>query len=336
MYQHCRYIVLLVLVTIIIWNGGALYADGDQPAPRYPRVPLGDGPTCILPAKYQQRAGLPKLPQTVQIYKVKTLQAKNAFLVKLLKALPIEATPQNKAKLAEISRRPEPGQWEVLTESVGGWEVMVFPSGQFEARKINTTDKSDNKQKPQDALDEHMVSWMTDALVARLQPVLPHAVSFAGIKEMPQQAGGAKHMEVYYHALIRSLPVMGQLSVEVAPGPIVVRVQSDFRHIVPDRIVPIMSPTKAFQKIQEGEGTCATNIDHQPISPYTGYLDYVRLAYWEDAQNIDLSYLLPIYVLGGEAVAQGGLSARWSARIDALSPEFLEPKGTPRKPRWGD
>ncbi|MDO8682731.1 MAG: hypothetical protein Q7N50_04545 [Armatimonadota bacterium] len=271
------------------------------------------------------------MPSDIRVYKVQPIPSQKSVMLQLFRALPITLTPKNKAALDRIARTPEPllrdglPKCAPLEETIGDWEVRVWPNGQFSASHSSRFGSTIDKPAPSDA----QVRKVSDAFLSRIKPLLFSNVHFSSVgpSYMVEEIILARSSS--YIAELNGLPV-GRVYVEVVAGGKVVAIGSNLQRAVADRTVPILSPKEALLKLRSHEAHLA---DGQ-IANATGYVDSIKLVYWQGGteEGQRLSYIMPVYVLKGEDVSADKQAHPWMARgswvayVEAVRPEFLETK----------
>jgi hypothetical protein len=264
---------------------------------------------------------LPSLPSSLPVYKVQVLASKKAVALQLIRALPLPSTPENEARVDALERMREPSlpKGEPLDLQVGGWMISVWPGGQFKAQ--NDQWYMNPKLESESAPGEGEARNTAEAFLQRIKPLLAEPISLdsALMASAGKSPDEAHSLGVFYHAEKNGIPLWGGVNIRVGPGPRVIYVASKLRRTVRDRSLPILTANEVIDKLRAGEGPVVG-----PEWPFTGYVDSVQLGYWQAGTAQDLTYLMPLFRVGGQAVAEGKETARWGASIDAVRPEFLE------------
>jgi hypothetical protein len=330
MPRNCPKIAGLASSIALITSLCLSFAYGEtQPQNRYPRIEFGETTPNPRPARIILRTKLPKAPQAVPVLKVQELplEERKALLLQLFSALPMEDyyTPtQIDWKLARLER----ASWSSLSKGepmetqIGEWEVSVWPSGQF---SIFSNPPPDKRKAELPAPTEAEARKAADAFLPRIATQLPETVSYTGVGPVESRSVGKAGTEILsygvsYGAKKQEIPV-GGISITVGSGPRIEAARSTLRRTVEDGLVPILSPEEALARLQKGEGEAGA-----PLRGATAYVDSIRLVYWVQAPAHNMSYLLPLYLFGGEATDEGKKPVKWGGSLEAIRPEFLEDK----------
>jgi hypothetical protein len=329
--RNClRLAVFIVLSTLSnLLSSRLAYGDEIPPAKRYPHIEFGETTPGPRPAEIILRTQLPAAPQAVPMLKVQKLspEERKTLLLQLFRALPMEdyyTPPQIEWKLARLER----SDWSALPDDepmetqIGEWVVSVWSSGQF---MISSNPPPDKQREDLPAPTEAEARKMADAFLPRIVAQLPEAVSYSGVGLASSRSGGNAGEEILsrgisYQAKQHELPA-GRISISIASGPRVEGVRSTLRRTVEDGIVPILSPEEALAQLQKGKDGAGA-----PFEGATAYVDSIELIYWVQAPALDMSYLMSLYLFGGEATAEGKKPQRWGGTIEAVRPEFLKEK----------
>jgi hypothetical protein len=254
-----------------------------------------------------------------------SLEERKAMLLQLFRSLPMEdyyTPPQIEWKLARLER----ANWaslpkgEPMSSQIGEWDVDVWPSGQF---MISSNPPPDKRKADLPAPTKAEARKVADAFLPRIASQLPEAVNFTGVGPASSMSRGKAGTEIIsyhvsYMAKKNGVPV-GGISITVASGPRIEAVRSTLRRTVEDSLVTTLSPEEALARLQKGEGQAGTQ-----LRDATAYVDSIKLVYWVKAPAHSMSYLMPIYIFGGEATAEGKKSEKWGGTIEAIRPEYLE------------
>ena len=314
--------VLIVAICL-----GLIYFQS-HPKKRFQRIeffPLG---AQIGKLTFTQRATFPTFPSTVRMYRVQPITSMKDEFLKLIDLLPIKRTPEVAVHIQKLKNAPEPKlrENEPLSGDVGGWNISVYPGGQFSLR--NMTVNLDGRDATAPSVEE--VRELADMFLARTK-LLPTEARFDKIKDADVSVWGlgdkpgdrVVHSRwVTYQCWLDGIPTIGSFAVEVGAGKEIVCVLNEMRRTIPDQMVPILSQNDCLNKLRAGEGHMADG----PSWDATAYVDSIKLMYWESILAMDLSYIMPVYVFEGEAVAPGKRTVRWKAHVEAVRPEFLEKK----------
>ena len=323
---------LVASVVLVAVAGSGLGSEEARPPGKLPRIEQGEL-IGVYPGKYTyvERGPLPALPASVMVYQVQPRQSKKALLSQLVRALRIEMTPGIEAQLSHIARLPK--SWlpeeEPLSPTIGEWDVTIYPGGHFSAGNQRLAARMDKGNLPAPSEDDARKA--ADAFLARIEHLLPYPVRFTGVHPAYRESRGSVDWKVLslgvsYRAEIDGIEVGHRVSFVVGPEAEVVSLSSTLRRVVPYRRFPILSPKEAFEKVRAGEGL----ITDGPSWNATAYLDTVKLVYWQGNLAQDFPYLMPFYLLKGEAVAEGKKTVRWAAELEAIRPEWLEDKDPER------
>jgi hypothetical protein len=156
--------------------------------------------------------------------------------------------------------------------------------------------------------------------VNRLRPLLPEKVSFSSVFPSERCNGTVKAMGVSYTTRAHGMPVAGRVFVDVAAGGEAFGVMGGLHPtVVAGHPLPILSPREAVGRLLDGRAQVVDG----PSWNAMAYIDSVKLTYWQPPPALPYPYLVPIYVLKGEAVAEGRKAQRWMARVVAVRPEYL-------------
>jgi hypothetical protein len=253
----------------------------------------------------------------VPVYKAKSVTSTKQLLLRIVRALPIKWTPELEKAYAKLGQLREPIEDGGLSADIGDWHVSVSNHGQFTAWKLDEVGYTESVLCP----TEKEARDAADKIVMHLKPLLPVSIHFVSAFEAETINGRACVRGVSYEAdKLNDIPIAGQLHIRVGPGGKVDGVMSSLRNIeVADNAVPILSPAEAVQMCLAGKAHRGGGPSWNAIA----YIDTVELVYWEAVVAIDYPYIMPVYILKGEAVAEGKKPARWSARIEAIRPEYL-------------
>ncbi|HUV05919.1 MAG TPA: hypothetical protein VMX94_12545 [Armatimonadota bacterium] len=251
------------------------------------------------------------------------MESMNAEFLKLVEALPIARSPEDEAKIERLKHAPEPQREENqgLASCIGGWDIMLYPDGQYSLDKIDSP-AGRNAQAP----SAEEVRRAADAFVSRTK-LLPEGAQFVRVYDCDTSEWGLGDKVVHsrgvvYACSLEGITRAGGFTVEVGPRSEIVSVTNKTRHTIPEQPLPILSPNEALEKLRSNECHMADG----PSWDATAYVDSIKLMYWESILAMDLSYIMPVYIFEGEAVAPGKRSVRWKAHVEAVRPEFLEKK----------
>ena len=325
----------LIAVTLIVVFIIVIAQWRENSVRRFPRIEFGELGGPIGKLTFVQRATPQEIPSTVRVYKVKPLASKKNALLRLLRALPIVASPETDGSLRQLERAPESLAHEEksLSASIGGWTVEVWSGGQFTIYNDELLNRPYDFENPPAAPTPEEAHQTADAFLASIGP-LPKDVRFAEvgpgdtlIRGLGNKPGDimVKSLLVSYSAAIDGIPVYGSVSVRVGAGPAVVSINNRLRQIVPDSMVEILSPQEAFDKLCAGEG----HMSDGPSGSATGNVTSIKLVYWQGATARDLSYIMPVYIIEGNAEAPGKKTVPWKAYVEAVRPEFLIERSLP-------
>jgi hypothetical protein len=305
-------------------------ASRSQRSGRLPRIKFGRLLKQTGRLTFVQRAAFPAAPADAWVYKVQPLASKKNALLKIFKSLPLTSSPETDESLHRLEHAPESSmdKEDSASASIGGWDVKVWSGGQFLITNRELSDRLDKLgesslvPKPQEARKA------ADDFLAMIGPLsLPVSFSEVEAGEYATSGGGNEPVHtvvtkllVSYSAQIDGIPVSGGVGLYVGEGPAVVSMVSRLRHIVPDKTLPILSPQEAFEKLRAGE----YNLAKGPSWNATGNVKSTKLVYWQSILAMDMSYIMPVYVFEGEAVAEGKTAKPWKAYVEAVRPEYLE------------
>lgn len=332
----------VVLGCLLVITSTILYADDANPKEigaiwqnniekRFPRIVFGQLGAPLGQLTFVQQCTLPELPATIQVYKVENLVSKKDTVLKIIKALPIKATPEIEDQVRHIDRLPS--SWGQKESSVnayfGDWTIKVWSAGQFilNNTRINEQVPADFEKLPV-APTEEEARKTADNFLNNIG-YLPSVVKFLETKpgRSIERGWSGKPEDtklisliVSYTGFIDGIPVVGPVGIEISSGSKILTVNNRLRKSVPDTKVPIITPKEAFKRLSEGEGYISNGAETKAI----GIIDSVMLAYWQNSTAEDLQYIMPVYVFEGDATVDGKKVGRCKAYIEAVKPEFLE------------
>lgn len=322
-------VIWLISVVFVSLIGGVVAKVRANSPTRYPHVALWQH-KCIGQLIYVLDTKLPQLPSKVRVYKVKPLASRKDTLLKIFKSLPLTSSPETAKDLCRLELAPElllaPGE-DSLSAYIGGWEVEVWNGGQFCIRKVDELPNQPGKYPPAPA--PNIARKAADDFLSKIGS-LPCSVRFSqvGTGESGELGGGntpistiITKLGVSYSAEMNGIPIDGGVDIRVADGPAVVGMLSRLRHVKPDKKLPIISPKEAFDQLSAGNKT----VDASSPWNAVGKVKSIKLVYWESILAEDLSYIMPVYVFEGDTEAKGKKPEHWTAYVEAVRPEFLEP-----------
>jgi len=307
---------LVALLPLVL----SLAALPASPSKLLPRIAFPEVAT-IGRLTFVARAPWPTMPPTATVYRVQPLKSPKAVALQVFAVLPMESTPEVRAELDRITRAPDPplGEHEPLDEYVGDWQVSVFPEGQFSVYNRPACEAQDKGQASLPS--EAVARRVADDFLERLKPFIPYPVEFSGISPAASVNGRALSHGVWYRAKLDGIPVGGDpVSVVIGPGAKVISAGSRVRRTIADRKAPILTSKEAFEKLLAGEGC----VESGPSWSAIAHVDSVHLAYYQPPLGLGATYLLPVYVFSGQAVAEGRKPEAWGAAVEAVRPEFLQ------------
>ena len=118
---------------------------------------------------------------------------------------------------------------------------------------------------------------------------------------------------------MKGIPIAGKVFIEVGPEGEVYMISSSLRYTSTEILVPILSPGEAINMLQAGKGL----ISDGPSWNATAYIDSIELVYWQGVIAENYPYIMPVYILQGQAIADKKKAMHWSARLEAVRPELL-------------
>ena len=314
----CGFLGLAVVAGCLACALGGAYGETGALIPRIETMaPADRAPT--KGSSFVLRTSLPSAPVAVRIYRVRASAARKPIFVKLIKALPVNATLDVQRIVKKIERTPEPilGVGDDLGGSIGNWTIRVFSGGAYSCdrrRRVST-----GKVRPPSA---ESVRRVADSFLTRAGP-MPNGLRFSGVGATESIDGTAVSWSAAYRGDIDGIPVRAALSVEVGPDLELLSVLNTFREVVADRMLPILSPQEAFDLLCRGEG----RFHGTTIAPSKRDVESVRLMYWQAPLAQDFDCVVPIYEFGG-VETHGARREQWSAFVEAIRPEYLEkPRG---------
>lgn len=302
-----------------------------------PRIPFGEVVTVCW-RKIVQRTELPSAPEAVRVYEIHPSASRKAEMLALLRALPITDTPERNRKLKEIERVSDARIERYLADkdeaswrmSIEDWNVTFWPDGQFAAHYRLPDESMSIEDRP--APPEEQARAAAEAFLTSIRPLLPVDVQFADVS--PCRTITSTHETVVsYWVSFRAepeaygLPVMGGVAVEVAAGPTVMTVSNRLPRKGPERMLPILTPEEAWQKLLAHDAHLADDGDGDTL-----YLDSVELMYYRTGMSRDAQfpYLVPVYVFSGASgytqtdPRRNPEQDEWRAYVEAVRPEYLE------------
>ena len=311
--------VLALGVTVVVTQ------TRDSSMRRYPRFPFGEVATVCRPSTFVLRTKLPAMPSAVRVYRVERRAPTNAEFLKLVEALPITLSPEDEAWLlrSEHAPEPRPQKYEPLGRTIGDWEIHLYPGGQYSLRNLPLRKSLRGRDAQAPSVEE--VRRVADTFLSRTG-LLPAGAHFAKVHDVEVEVRDVddkvvRSRGVRYQCFLEEIPA-GSFTVVVGPGGEIASVGNGMRRVIPEEPLPILSPREGLQKLQSKE----CQVRQGPSWVATAYVDSVRLVYPQGPLAIDLSYIMPVYVFEGEAVAAGKRTVRWAACVEAVRPEFLETK----------
>lgn len=305
-------------------------APKSQTMRRFPRIAFGSLAQHMGKLTFIQRTAFPVAPANTIVYKVQPLASKKDTLLGIFKSLPLTSSPETDNWLHRLENMPESRaqKEDPLSASIGGWNVKVWNGGQFGIENRELCDRLGKLEKSSPAPTPEEARKAADDFLAMIGP-LPFPVHFSEvvIGEAIVSGAGDKpgdrvvtKLNVSYFAEIEGIPVYGAVGIQVGAGPAVVTMINRLRQVAPDQKLPILSPQEAFDKLRAGE----CHIGKGPTWNATGNVKSIKLAYLQDILAEDLSYVMPVYIFEGDAIADGMPTVPWKAFVEAVRPEFLE------------
>lgn len=324
-----RVVALLAAVTItssIIVGVTLTRRNSDR---HLPRVEFGELGSPVGKITYTLQCTLPEVEPTIQVYRVKPLVSKRDLLLQLIKALPIKEGPETDEQVHRLERAPSSlGKNEQsLSASIGGWTIKVWDGGQFSLSNDELSQQQSEFDTESVAPTEEKARQVADTFLAKIES-LPAEVHFDKVgpgRTLIRGAGDKpgdillKSVNVYYTAMIGEIPVRGPVGIQVGAGPSVVSMTNRIRYFTPEKMVAILSPQEAFDKLRAGEG----HIGRGPEWSATCHIKSVKLVYWQEILGQNLSFIMPVYIFEGDAVAEGMKTVPCEAYIEAVRPELL-------------
>ena len=331
------FVICMIATATQILNSSQVLACVDkaetpksQTAKRFPSIAFGELASPVGKLTFVQRTTLPIVPSEVQVYKVQPLASKKEAFLKIFKALPIESSSDTNAKLQKLERAPESSMEneKSISASIGGWTVQIWNGGQFTIYNnelsdhlydLNNTSTAPAPEEARKTADDFLAIIGSLPMDIQFSKVSPGDTITFGLGDKPNDTI-VKILVVSYSAILNGIPVHGSVSIRVGAGPSVVSMTSRLRSVVPDSSIALLSPQEAFGKLKAGGG----RISDGPVWNATANVTSMKLVYWQGAPAQDLSYVMPIYLFEGEAVADGKKTVPWRAYVEAIRPEFLE------------
>lgn len=291
---------------------------------RYPRIQFGE--TTVGKFTFVQRAALPDTPSSFYVYRVKPMESMNAEFLKLVEALPIMPSPEDERKLRNLKKMHEPSlkKQHPLMEDIGDWQIILYLGGQYSIRNLAVCNSLSGRDAKAPSPEE--ARKFADSFLLRTK-LLPAGASFEKVydSDISEWGFGDKVVHsrgVVYQCNLGELSTAGGFTVVVGPGGEIASISNGTRHTIPDEKVPILSPLEAMEKLQSNEG----HVEGSPSWSAISYVDSISISYWRAPLAMDISYIMPVYVFEGDAVAKGKPTEHWKAYVEAVRPEFLEPK----------
>lgn len=289
-----------------------------------PRIKFGQLGAPIGRLTFTKRATFPDLPSAVRVYRVQPMESMNAEFLKLVNDLQITRSSEDEAKIEHLKHASEPRlqKYEPLGMVIGGWEIHLYPGGQYSLRNLKVIDSLTGREAKAPSAEE--ARRTADTFVSRAK-LLPDDSQFRDVYDCDVSEWGIDDKVVHsrgvvYQSYLEGMPTTGSFTVVVGPAGEIASVTNKMRRTVPEEPMPILSPNEGLEKLRSNEGHMANG----PSWDATAYVDSVKLVYWQGVLVMDLSYIMPVYVFEGEAVAAGKKTVRWKAYIEAIRPELLE------------
>ncbi|MCE5200243.1 MAG: hypothetical protein ABFD54_16090 [Armatimonadota bacterium] len=313
-YRNRRFITWLIAGTLALCVVIAVAQTRVGATKRYPRIPFYETTESIGKFTLVQGAIPSNFPTEFRVYKVKPLASKKNAILKIFKALPLKSGPKTDAMLRQLEHAPESliEKEEPLRVSIGGWRVKVWSGGQFLIDKEEPI-KPFTKVKdiPASPAPEE-ARKAADAFLARIKPELPDPdVHFCRISPQDTYDDVVASLSVSYSAELDGIPY-DIVSIGIGTGPTVTGMSCHLRRVVPDGMVPILTPQEAVEKLQAKEGHVC-NGDWA-----AGNVTSFKIVYYNEPH---MSHIMPIYIISGE-----DHSGKWNASVEAARPEYLEKK----------
>lgn len=311
-------------------GAGKTEAPKSQTVRQFPRIAFGKIAQPFGKLAFVQGTALLTAPSEVRVYKVQPLASKKDALLRVFETLPLVASQDIDARVHQLGRIPKSSadKEDAISASIGGWRVKVWSGGQFTIDNNDLWNRPSNSTKAPTIPTAEEARKAADDFLAKIGP-LPLDVHFANVVPGEWDVYGAgdkpedtvvRSLLVSYSAAMDGIPVYGSVSVYVSEGLEVVSVVNYLRQVVPEAKVPILSSQEAFGKLCAGEG----HMDDGPPWDATGNVTSLKLVYFQGALSRKHSYIMPVYVFEGNAVADGKKAKPWKAFVEAVRPEFLE------------
>jgi hypothetical protein len=247
-------------------------------------------------------------PEVVEVYKMLTKKVDKATFLQIA----------NKFSILPAEGKYSYTPYFGYSLKEGGTSLNVSDSGQITYHRNISIQGRTNLQIPADADVEKIA---TDFLIKR--DLLPTDFVFASVSEgiVSVYSGDYKRVveskQAWFQRRVDGKNVYGvsKISVEVGDQGVLNSVVILYHNIQPYGKMPLKSVKAALSDLRKGKGVVGFDVD---LKPTICFIEKIELAYYEQPDVPDQTYLYPTYHVTGRVIDEHGKESKYFGVVSAL------------------